>query len=84
MKNIKQDNREIKEWDLDKAIEAQHNLCKSKGYPYFAPVNGFCHNCKKNIFEKHIDGNFIRGIDVDKASKELITGCPHCSRSFCE
>lgn len=24
------------------------------------------------------------GITVEKASKELVTGCPHCNRSYCD
>lgn len=28
--------------------------------------------------------NSITGITVEKASNELITGCPHCNRSYCD
>ena len=24
------------------------------------------------------------GITLEKASKELVTGCPHCNRSYCD
>jgi len=26
----------------------------------------------------------ITGITVEKASKELVTGCPHCHKSYCD
>ena len=27
---------------------------------------------------------FITGIPVEKAATKLITGCPHCNRSYCD
>lgn len=35
----------------------------------------------------HIENNIsvtVTGISVDKASTELVTGCPHCNRSYCD
>jgi hypothetical protein len=28
--------------------------------------------------------DFITGVSLEKASSELITGCPHCHRSYCD
>ena len=66
------------------ANEAQEKYCKSKDIPHFAPESGICFRCGKNIYEPYErDGN-IEGIDVETAGKFLITGCPHCIKSFCD
>ncbi len=62
------------------------------------PYNDYrCSRCKQNIYAEkghpvaerlprgrvRLDYSMdIRGIDVEKAGKELITGCPFCGRSF--
>ena len=56
-------------------IQAQQNYCKETGNPRFAPADGICWTCKKDIFEK---------ISLEKAGSELITGCPFCHRSYCD
>ncbi|WP_094603438.1 hypothetical protein SPSIL_014880 [Sporomusa silvacetica DSM 10669] len=28
--------------------------------------------------------DFITGISLEKAGSELVTGCPHCNRSYCD
>ncbi|MBA1335892.1 MAG: hypothetical protein HPY66_1710 [Firmicutes bacterium] len=30
------------------------------------------------------EADYISGITVEKAGKELVTGCPHCNRSYCD
>jgi len=30
------------------------------------------------------EADYITGITVEKAGKELVTGCPHCNRSYCD
>jgi len=55
-------------------IDTQKKFCKLNGLPNFAG-NGICFSCGKNVFEK---------ITIEEAGKELITGCPHCKRSFCD
>ena len=73
-----------------KAIEAQAKLCEEKGYPHFAPINGVCWKCNRQIYQpakiKCYSGEEIErpGISVERASRELITGCPHCNWSYCE
>lgn len=84
-----------KQFDVVKSIEAQSKLCSEKGYPHFAPRSGKCYWCNKQIYEPieherkdwktgEVTGHYITGIDSEKASKELVTGCPHCNRSYCD
>lgn len=77
------------------SIAAQRKHCEEKQLPHFAPRSGNCFRCKKNIYEpiKHerknwqtgeVIGEYTTGITVEKAGSELVTGCPHCSRSYCD
>ena len=59
---------------------AQREYCdKDTPAPNFADFGtnskGECYNCRKNIW-KHIT--------LEKASNQLITGCPCCSRTYCD
>lgn len=47
----------------------------NKKFERVAPSDGICWCCKKQIYEK---------ISFQDAENSFITGCPHCSRSFCE
>ena len=75
-------------FDRQKAIEAQSNYCKEKGFPHFAPSYGNCWYCKRNIYEERkyeaCGRTYSTGISVEKAGTELVTGCPHCNRSYCD
>lgn len=44
----------------------------------FAPINGRCPRCGKNIAEGE------KGITLEKLGDYIITGCPHCYMSYCE
>ena len=44
----------------------------------FAPSNGICWRCHKNIAEG------ANGITLEKLGDYIITGCPHCNCSFCD
>ena len=59
--------------DKEKAKEAQRKFCEEKGLPHFAPAFGTCWACHQDIYDR---------ISVERASQTLITGCPHCNRSF--
>lgn len=59
----------------DEAIEAQKQYCDEHEAPFFAPLNGICWSCKKQIFNI---------IPVETARSSLITGCPNCHRSYCD
>jgi len=71
-------------FDISKAMQAQKKLQATKGYPHFAPEDGQCYECRKNIYEEIDHGEFKTGISVEKATNKLITGCPHCHISYCE
>ena len=81
-------------FNKNKAMESQKNFCKEKGMPHFAPERtGRCYNCNREIYEsftrkeKTWKGEEIEvttGITVEVAASQLITGCPHCKRSYCD
>lgn len=86
-------------YDVDKAREGQEKYCEKADVPHFAPKTGTCWRCGMNIYEPHgwkyenrqkikvaLDQSpeYITGIDVNEASNGLVTGCPHCNRSYCD
>ena len=73
-----------KTFNTAKAIEAQRKYCKEKGYPHFAPYDGRCYSCNKDIYSEIDHGTYKTGISVESAGSELIIGCPHCNRSYCD
>ena len=74
-----------KVYDNAKACEAQSKYCKDRGAPYFAPGNGRCYRCGRDIYAplERPDGR-VTGIDVEQVGSTLITGCPHCNATYCE
>lgn len=81
-----------KHYNPKEADQAQAKFCVENHYPHFAP-EGRCYYCGNNIYEqretryKNWDGStFTRatGISVEEAGTELITGCPHCNKSYCD
>ena len=44
----------------------------------FAPVNGRCWRCGRDITEGE------NGITLEKLGDYIITGCPHCHISYCD
>ena len=65
--------------------KAQLDLTEKKKLPHFAPLNGICFACKRDIYQAYeIGTRESKGIDIERAGKELITGCPHCYRSYCD
>lgn len=75
-------------YDINESIKAQAQYCIEKDMPHFAPANGRCWTCQKNIYtkiEKVWNGKVITtGITTKEASAGLVTGCPHCNRSYCD
>lgn len=59
--------------EADLARQAQNKYRSGNKLPRFAPVDGICYNCHRNIYE---------GISVEKAGQELVTDCPFCNHSF--
>ena len=62
-------------FDTWKATAAQRAYAKLHGLPVFAPETGRCFKCKRDIYQK---------ISVERARRELITGCPYCCYSYVE
>lgn len=70
------------------ARKAQAEYCEKTKEPHFAPYSGKCYSCNTNIYEQkeqsYKDRKWLTGISVEEASKSLVTGCPHCNRSYCD
>lgn len=58
---------------IDEVRAAQHAYLDAHGYPSFAPYDGICPCCHKNIWLK---------LTVEQAGSDIITSCPHCARSY--
>jgi hypothetical protein len=56
-------------------IAAQNQYQIEKHLPNFAPSDGICYRCRRQIYGR---------ISFEKASTELITGCPLCYQSYCD
>lgn len=50
---------------------AQGRLCAESRLPLFAPTDGICWSCYRQIYEA-LDGT------------TYVTGCPFCHRSYCD
>ncbi len=61
--------------EVQEKIDAQRAYCKKMPAPYFAPFKGVCWGCGEQIFNK---------ISLESAGSRLITGCPCCSRTYCD
>jgi hypothetical protein len=61
--------------DVSAKIVMQKRFCDTKGYPHFAPSDGVCYWCDRQIYDK---------ISVEIAQGNLITGCPWCHKSYCD
>ena len=69
-------------FDVEKSIEAQNKYCKDNSVILFAPYDGECFCCGRQIYEPRKLGDEIRGYTIKEASETLITGCPFCHRSY--
>ena len=54
-------------------LDAQKTYCDERKVPMFTPTDGRCFRCGQDITD---------ALTVERASKELITGCPLCHRSY--
>ena len=61
------------EHNIEKAKALQKKFCTLSGFPHFAPEDGICYKCGRQIYEK---------ITTEEAESKLITGCPHCDSTF--
>lgn len=75
-------------FDAITAANAQAKYCEEHEVPMFAPANGMCNRCGRNIYEpytvRHGTETVQLGITVEDAGKRLISGCPHCNATFVE
>lgn len=54
-------------------IDLQKKKCDEWKFPYFAPDDGKCFNCNKQIYEH---------LSLKEVLEEPITHCPYCSRAY--
>lgn len=70
------------------ASKKQTEFCHSYGLPLFAPKNGICFKCGRNIYMPYTQGSgewvFTTGIKLENAGEYHITSCPHCNKSYCD
>ena len=86
-KVVAESKEELSEhFNVSDSMVAQERYCKEKEYPNFAPNNGIGWKCNQQIYAegKNRMGNLSKGISVEKAGSQLITGCPHCNWSYCD
>ena len=69
-------------YNVGRACAAQAKYLRDTNTPDFPPANGRCWRCGNNIYEQIDHGTHKTGISVEEASSRLITGCPHCHRSY--
>lgn len=87
------------EYNSDLARLKQAEYCVENG-PHFAPGSGRCWKCNRDIYRKigwkiengraievpldSPDAKHFTGVTVERAATSLVTGCPHCHRSYCD
>lgn len=73
-----------KDFNVSESIKGQKEYCIKNEAPDFAPSNGVCWKCHNNIYKPIKNRGYVSGITTEKAKTELVTGCPHCHRSYCD
>lgn len=63
------------QYSIKDKVDAQVKYITRQKLPHFAPPNGVCWCCYRQIYDC---------ISYKRASTSLITGCPHCHRSYCD
>lgn len=66
------------------ARKAQMEYCKKINAPLFAPNDGVCYRCKKDIYQKQGLRGYETGISLEKANSTHVIYCPHCNVSYCD
>lgn len=74
----------MEKYNIQEAAKAQKEYQEKTNSPDFAPRNGVCWRCKQNIYKEIDKGSYKTGITVERAKTSLVTGCPHCNRSYCD
>ena len=74
-----------KTYDTAEAVKAQERYCDEHEIPIFAPRNGLCSWCGRNIYEPvKTRTGMVYGYSVEYAEQHLITGCPYCNTTFAD
>lgn len=74
-------------YDVRSSVICQQNYCNKHNLPMFAPSDGICYHCGRNIYLPHSESGkpgTYTGIPTFRAGCYHITGCPHCNYSFCD
>ena len=97
---MNRENFKKEDFNVEESIKGQNEYCRKNEYPYFAPRNGICWCCRRNIYKpifyKNLgdifyrsrevetveDCDYITGITTETAKNSLVTGCPHCHKSY--
>ena len=61
---------------VEENINKQREYCKEHNLPFFAPSDGYCWSCNRQIFDGSDENGYY--------SNHHITGCPFCHRSYCD
>lgn len=72
---VKNFESELWNEEIRAKIEKQKAYCRETSSPHFAPKDGFCWNCGNQIYTEY-DDSYVEN--------NLITGCPHCHKSYCD
>lgn len=68
--------------EIQECCRKQKELVNKQTSPmHFAPFDGECFSCKKNIYQNYDMGTYVR---YGQTGESLVTGCPHCNRSYCD
>ena len=71
--------------NIDAGKIAQEEYCEEHSLPLFAPTDGICHRCYKNIYKRYErNEKWTTGYTAKEARNIHITSCPHCNASFLE
>lgn len=84
-KKVRYIEENLRRIETELCIEAQAQKCK--GALQFAPADGVCHRCFRNIYAdaKNLSGDTIsQGYSIFQATQYCISTCPHCNASFTE
>ena len=78
----------MNDFDVIEGPKAQETYCEEAHVPHFAPHDGRCFRCGRNIYSPTWCGTaksgYFIGITVEYAKHHLITSCPYCNCSFVE
>ena len=71
------ENNKVVDVDTQDCIDAQLEYVNEHKIPLFAPADGVCWCCHKNIYG-------TGGYGLTRAATRHITGCSRCMRTFCD